>query len=84
MAKVLRNKKLKLYTVEFYEDVGIVSSLLHKDGGQGAFTDIDEESLPYIQFFQNRKDAEKVCKEWNDDEDFDEQAEVREYVINVK
>lgn len=76
--------KLKLYTVAFYEDVKIKSSLLHVDGGQGAFTEIDEESLPYIQFFADKKTAQKVCDEWNNDEDFDEEAVVEEYVFNVK
>ena len=84
MAKVLRNKKLKLYTVVFYEDVQIKSAMLHKDGSQGAFIDVDEESLPYIQFFYNKKDAQKVCDEWNEDEDSDEEAVVEEYIINVK
>lgn len=77
--------KLKLYVVAFYEDVKVKSALLHIDGCQGAFIEIDEESLPYIQFFSSKKAAQKVCDEWNNEcEDGEEEAVVEEYIFNVK
>lgn len=82
MAK--RNKELKLYIVAFYEDVGIKSALLHRDGEQGAFIDTEMENLPYIQFFKSKEEAQKICDEWNNDDDFDEEAVVEEITLNIK
>lgn len=76
--------KLKLYTIGFYEEPKIRSGFLHKYGDITADSDLNDTIIPYVQFFSDKNEAEKVMKECAREYKGMYLVRVEEYEFNVK